>query len=119
MMIKECYEAIGSSYEDVLSRLGSEVLVKRFAIKFLQDTTFQTLEEKMQEANGEDAFRAVHTLKGVCLNLGFTALGEVSSELTEAMRDTKDTSGCEELMKNVTLEYNRVIKVLRALDENE
>lgn len=119
MTIKECYEAVGSRYEDVLNRLGSENLVKRFAMKFLQDTTFQTLEESMQKANGEEAFRAAHTLKGVCLNLGFTALGEASSELTEAMRSTKDTSGCEILMEKVTMEYQKVIEALKELDRNQ
>lgn len=119
MTIKEYYEVIGSRYEDVLNRLGSENLVKRFAVRFLQDTTFQTLEEKMKEANGEEAFRAAHTLKGVCLNLGFTALGEASSELTEAMRGTKDTTGCEMLMQKVTMEYKKVIEALEELDGNQ
>ena len=31
MTIKECYEKVGSDYDGVLKRLGSEALVKRFA----------------------------------------------------------------------------------------
>ena len=41
MTIKECYEKVGSDYDGVLKRLGSEALVKRFAVKFLNDPSFQ------------------------------------------------------------------------------
>lgn len=37
-------------------------------------------------ADAKTAFRAVHTLKGVALNLGLTALAGVCSEMTEALR---------------------------------
>ena len=40
MTIKECYEKVGSDYDGVLKRLGSEALVKRFAVKFLNDPSF-------------------------------------------------------------------------------
>ena len=43
MTIKECYEKVGSDYDGVLKRLGSEALVKRFAVKFLNDPSFQEL----------------------------------------------------------------------------
>ena len=69
----------------------------------------------MKKADGESAVRAAHTLKGVCLNLGFTALGEVSSVLTEALRPNKDTTGCEAMLANVTKEYERLVQVLRQL----
>ena len=35
MSLKECYDKMGADYEDVLSRLRSEVLVRKFALKFL------------------------------------------------------------------------------------
>lgn len=37
MSLKECYDKMGADYEDVLSRLRSEVLVRKFALKFLDD----------------------------------------------------------------------------------
>ena len=36
MSLKECYDKMGADYEDVLSRLRSEVLVRKFALKFLE-----------------------------------------------------------------------------------
>ena len=86
MTIKECYDATGSDYNDVLNRLGSEALVKKFALKFLNDPSFNELTSQLEAHNVEGAFRASHTLKGVCLNLGFTGLHSISSELTEILR---------------------------------
>lgn len=87
MTVKECYEKVGSDYDGVLKRLGSEALVKRFAVKFLNDPSFQDLTDGLAAKDGEKAFRAAHTLKGVCLNLGFTSLYKVSAELYEQVKE--------------------------------
>lgn len=34
MTVRECYEELGSDFDKVLSRLVSEALVKKFALKF-------------------------------------------------------------------------------------
>ena len=73
MTTKECYEEIGSNYESVLVRFGSEALVKRFALKFLKDPSYAELSEALEARDAERAFRAAHTLKGVCLIWGLTA----------------------------------------------
>ena len=86
MTLQECYDAMGSDYGDVLSRLRSERLVQKFVLKFLDDPSFDLLCNSIEAGQWEDAFRASHTLKGVCQNLGFTKLGQSSSELTEALR---------------------------------
>ena len=86
MTVKECYEQMGSDYEGVLGRMGSEAMIKRFALKFLQDPSFNNLKENLEKNDGEEAFRAAHTLKGVCLNLGFDELYEASAEITEKLR---------------------------------
>ena len=86
MTVRECYEKIGSDFDKVLGRLGSEALVKRFAVKFLEDKSFEELTESLKEKDGEDAFRAAHTLKGICANLGLDRLYEVDCELTEKLR---------------------------------
>ena len=65
MTVKECYEKVGSDYEAVLKRLGSEDMLKRFSIKFLDDPSFQSLQENLKAGNTREAFRAAHTLKGI------------------------------------------------------
>ena len=83
MTLKACYEAIGGDYEGVVSRLVTEARVNKFLTMFLHDTNYQTLCDSMEERKAEEAFRAAHTLKGVCLSLGFTRLGESSHNLTD------------------------------------
>lgn len=116
MTVRESYEKIGSNFDEVLRRLGSEALVKRFALKFLNDTSFQDLKDALVKKDGETAFRAAHTLKGVCLNLGFDHLYEVSAELTEKLRG-RDTSGTEEMFKKVETQYRILTDAIREMDQ--
>ena len=87
MTMQECYKAIGGKYEAVLGRLHSEALIQRFILKFLEDQSYLQLKQTLENKNYEDAFRSAHTLKGVCQNLSFDRLYEVSNELTELLRD--------------------------------
>ena len=86
MDLKECYAAFNGDYEGVLSRLRSEKMVQKFALKFLKDSSYELLVRSLEEKNYEEAFRAAHTIKGVCQNLGFSVLGDSSSRLTEALK---------------------------------
>ena len=36
MTVRECYEKMGANYDGVLSRLGNEMLIRKFVIKFLE-----------------------------------------------------------------------------------
>ncbi|MBS6465687.1 MAG: Hpt domain-containing protein [Clostridium sp.] len=114
MTVRECYEQMGADFDNVLGRLGSEQMVQRFALKFLNDTSYQTLEETLKEKNVEQAFRAAHTLKGVCLNLGFDNLFTVSSELTERLR-AGELDGTEELFEKVKEQYEITVKAIRGI----
>ena len=101
MTTKECYEKIGSNYDSVLSRFGNEALVKRFALKFLKDPSYADLKEALEARDAERAFRAAHTLKGVCLNLGFDRLYETSAALTEDLRGRDIISGTDRALRAV------------------
>ena len=80
MTIQECYEAIGGNYEDILRRLRSEALIRKFTLKFLEDQSYPLLKQALGDNNYEEAFRGAHTLKGVCQNLSFDRLYEVSDK---------------------------------------
>ena len=45
MTMQECYKAIGGNYEAVLGRLHSEALIRRFALKFLEDQSYLQLKQ--------------------------------------------------------------------------
>ena len=86
MTIQECYQKLGGDFAGVEQRLRSVSLIKRFITKFLEDDSFSNLFQAMQAGKREEAFRAAHTLKGVCANLSFTRLLESSARLTEELR---------------------------------
>ena len=43
MTLQECYAMFGGDYEGVVSRLRSEKTVKKFALKFLNDKSYELL----------------------------------------------------------------------------
>lgn len=116
MTVKECYEQMGADYEGVLGRLRSEALIKKFAKKFLADGSFQSLKENLEQGNGEEAFRAAHTLKGVCQNLGFDNLYQVSFDITEKLRG-RGTDGCEELFAKVEEQYKKTTDAIQMMED--
>lgn len=117
MTLQECYAALGGSYEGVLGRLRSERMVQKFVLKFLDDGSYDLLVRSMEAENYEEAFRAAHTIKGVCQNLDFTRLYESSSQLSEALR-----GGCSPeapaLAERVGADYQQTIAAIRALKES-
>lgn len=48
MTVRECYEELGSDFDKVLSRLVSEALVKKFALKFLDDRVLDSWRQHWQ-----------------------------------------------------------------------
>ena len=101
MTLQEFYTAINGDYQDVIGRLRSEKLVRKFVLKFLNDGSYDLLCQSLEEQNYEDAFRAAHTIKGVCQNLGFSKLLDSSSKLTEALRSgwSEEAGGLVEQVK--------------------
>ena len=116
MTVKECYEQMGADYEGVLGRLRSEGLIKKFAKKFLDDGSFQSLKDNLAQGNGEEAFRAAHTLKGVCQNLGFDNLYQVSFEITEKLRG-RATDGGVELFAKVEEQYKKTTDAIHMMED--
>lgn len=114
MDLKECYAAASADYEDVMRRFSKEERVDRFLSMFLKDQSFRLLNAAMKEENWEEAFRAVHTMKGICMNLGLTVLLDACAELTENLRaggaDSR-TAPCYERLKE---EYLRTAGAIRA-----
>ncbi|OLA87433.1 MAG: hypothetical protein BHW44_07355 [Roseburia sp. 40_7] len=108
MEVKTFYEHLGMGYEDVSGRLGSDALIKKFVIKFLDDASFTRLRDGLQENDGEKAFRAAHTLN-------FDTLYKPCAEITEALRDGRITEGCNTLFLEVEKEYNRLTKAVRSI----
>lgn len=117
MNIKQCYEAAGGDFDEIISRFLTEQRVAKFAVKFLNDPSYENLVSYLEEGNFTEAFRAAHTLKGVAQNLAFTDLHLPTAELTELLRPCEpvDTSA---LMEKITAAYNKVVAAVRAYEES-
>ena len=84
---KEILTAAGIQADEALERLmGSEALLERFLKKFLQDKSYEELVSAIEGQELERAFRAAHTLKGVCGNLSMTSLFSLFTAQVEALR---------------------------------
>ncbi len=112
MTLTDCYEQLGGSFEDVLGRLMDEKSVWKFAEKFLGDSTYHTLCDTFEKEQYEEAFRAAHTLKGICGNLGFSRLYQSSAALTESLRGQK-REDAETLLEQVKKDYEQTVAALK------
>ena len=104
MNLQEFYAVVGGNCDEALSRLMSEAMLRRFVAKFPKDQSFDALKQALADGDRETAFRASHTIKGLCLNLGFGKLLASSEALTEALRhEMPDNAG--ELFAAVSEDY--------------
>lgn len=118
MTLQECYKAMGADYEEVIGRLRSEKLIKKFALKFLDDPSYDLLVTSMEAKDYAEAFRGAHTIKGVCSNLGFARLQASSSALTEALRGGW-TPEADSLLEKTKEDYRVTVEALRAFRDSE
>lgn len=116
MTLQECYSALGGDFEDVKRRLPTDRMVQKFVLKFLNDPSFQLLCDSLESENYPEAFRAAHTIKGVCQNLSFSQLQESSEKLTEALRDGP-TPEVPALFAQVKADYQRAADAIRAFEK--
>ncbi len=115
MNIEECYAAMHENYREVLDRLRSEAFICKFVKKFPEDPSFTELKEALAAGDAEKAFRAAHTMKGVCVNLGFSNLYELSSEMTEKLRG-RELDGYEPYFEKLSAAYEQTVAAIQQLD---
>lgn len=118
MTLQDCYITLGGNFEDVSGRLRSEKMIRKFVLKFLDDPSYALLCSSLDTQNYEEAFRAAHTLKGVCQNLSFTTLYTSSSQLCEALRNGY-TPEVPALADQVAQDYQRAIRTIQSYQQEE
>lgn len=120
MLISECYELFGGSYEEAKNRLFKDELIKKFLIKFKSEASYKNIQEALEAGDYETAFRASHSLKGVAANLSLLRLRESASDLTELLRNssakTIDRELCDKLFAAVSKAYYEVIEAIVRLE---
>lgn len=86
LSLKEFYARVNGNYEVAISRFRSEATMMKMAGLFKKDNSMALLTDSIITENWEEAFRAVHTLKGIALNMEFTAFAKACADMTEALR---------------------------------
>ena len=110
------YEAVGSDPEKVLARFGgNEEMLRHFLRLFAKDDCFANLQAALAAGNTADAFRAVHTLKGVSASLRFTKLYTSAGKMTELLRSASDTIPADSdlLMDEIHRDYELTVTAIR------
>jgi len=117
MNVEEFYKEINGDYENVMSRLATEERVSKYLKKFTATTDFDDLKTAFNNTDWEKAFLAVHTLKGMALNLGFTKLASFASNLTEELRGgLKSEAQARKYFSQVSEEYKKTIESINQLE---
>ena len=121
MTIQECYQQFGGDFDEVKKRLPSESLIKKFIAKFLDDRSFPDLQTALEEGSRESAFRAAHTLKGVCGNLSLSKLMNSASKLTELLRPETEAipEGADVLFQEVKQDYELTVSAIRSFLDSD
>lgn len=118
MTLTECYAAFGGDYDEVLQRMMSESFVRKFLYKFLEDGTYAELRSALEQEDCETAFRAAHTMKGICQNLGFEKLYASSSMLTDLLRGGS-LAGTEGAQQQVAADYQLTVDAIQTLQKQD
>ena len=105
--LREIYDIAGSDAEKVLARFGG----RRQYFGETDKTVNLRAKAALAAGNTEEAFRAVHTLKGICANLGFERLYEEASEMTELLR-RGELENAKSLFPGLAEEYEKVMEAL-------
>ena len=114
MNLRECYSAMGADYDDILRRLVSEERIIRFLRMLARDQSFVTLKNALAAEHYEEAFRASHSLKGICMNMGLTRLMESSSALTENLRSGQAGKDTAALFEALEQDYHTAIEAIES-----
>lgn len=108
MDIREFYEMTGGNFDEVMSRLQKEERIIKFLKLLKDDKSIEQLESSLDTGDATGAFRAVHSLKGISLNLGLGRLAKSSSELTENLRNKPITEESGFLFQKVKNDLDQV-----------
>ena len=115
MDLREFYTKVGGDYDEVILRLGKEDRIVKYLIKFVESDPITEFDKALQNNSIEECFRALHSIKGMCLNLGLGTLGKSSSALCEEYRNGAPVNDVTELTKKVREDYALTLDVIKEL----
>lgn len=102
----------GIDWPDVSARfMGNDDLVIKFMLKFADDQSMEELTAALANGDTENAFKAIHTLKGVAGNLGMSVIHDDVCALTEILR-VGSLDGAKEKYDRIKIKYDELIEII-------
>lgn len=118
-MNTELYAEYGIDCENGVKRfMGREEVYKAILFSFIRDENYEKLKTALENGDCRDAFKAAHTLKGVCGNLSIKGLEDRFSKITDLLRHGK-IEKCKALMNETERMYLTVTDFLKRAYEEE
>ena len=103
----------GIDVESALNRMmGSEALMKRLFLKFLEDESYAALAAGVGQGDREAALKASHTLKGMCGNLSMDRLYGLFSAQVDLIRGGSWDAAAA-LMPQINAAYEEAVSAIR------
>lgn len=116
MTIIEFYEKVGGDYNEVIGRLLKDERIYKYLNKFVGGDDYNALKKLCDDQNWEEAFRCVHSLKGMCLNLGISKLAASSSALCEELRHGAPNCDISGMLEEVKNDYEVAVSSIKEID---
>ena len=112
-LIKEELILAGIDVDTALTRfMNNEKLFQKTLYLFIEDTNFHQLITNLQIENFDEAYKATHTLKGLCGNLSLLSLFELCSNLCIAIKEN-NTEKISSLIPLLIETHTTVIQAIK------
>lgn len=113
--IRRQFIEAGIDIDDLMNRLvGNYSMIERFLKRFPTDESFHKLQKFLDEGDCEEAFRACHTLKGLCANLSMKELWKTVGEQVEFLR-AGELVKAKNVMPKVSEMYYKMVEDIKKI----
>ncbi len=115
--LPQIFERFGGRYSVIQARLKSDEVIRQYIHEFLEDEQFEKLKQSLEAGDDRAAFAAVHTMKGIALNLEMENLAQLCMALTENLRNDSIHPRTWDLFTQVEQEYNEVCALIHQMEQ--
>lgn len=115
MEAREVYLELGEDYNEVLGRLVTDERITKYLKRFAEGGSIADIHGLLADENYEEAFRLVHTAKGMAMNMGLSKLTSVTSDLCEELRGGKPNKPIDDMIVIVEEEFAKTKAVIDQL----
>ena len=121
MTLTELYQEIDGSYEQATKVLRMDKLIDKHIRKFPKGGVPEAVIAAGGTMDPTALFESAHGMKGVCSNLGLTALAELASAVAEEFRPGKprklSDAEVKEILAKIETLYQKTADSIRRYEE--